>query len=148
MRQAGRRAEKDVAHFRFMLGEDGAEESKMCVNSFRNLFQIGRKYWNRLSNAALTKPPGPIKHGNVGSRNRHFGSILFNTEPDVVAFLRQIGQEHGESYSTRFVRERTSVGLRNEEEDAVDLPSHYTKRQLYKRYVYFFFFFFFFNHCY
>jgi len=133
MRQPGIRAQKDIAHFRYMLGEEVAVESKMCIHSFRNLFHIGKKYWKRLSSAALSKPPGPIWHGNIGSQNRHFGSTLFATEPAVVAFLRPVALEHGESYATRFVRERTSVGLRNEEEDAVDLPSYMTKRYLYKR---------------
>ncbi len=130
---AGIRADKDIAHFRYMLEEEVAAESNICVHSFRNFFHIGKKCWKRLSNAALSKPPGPILHGNIGSRNRHFGSTVFDTEPDVVAFLRQVGLDHGESYATRFIRERTSVGIRNEEEDAVDLPSHMTKRYLYKR---------------
>ncbi len=144
MRQPGIRARKDISHFRYMLGEEVAVESKICIHSFRNLFHIGKKSWKRLSSAALSKPPGPIWHGNVGSQNRHFGSTLFDTERDVVAFLRQVALEHGESYATRFVHERTSVGLRNEEEDAVDLSSYMSKRYLYKRYVVAFVFVFYF----
>lgn len=120
-------------HFRYKLGDETEKEMNICVHSFRNLFCIGKRMWQRLSKEALTLAPGPTKHGNVGLQNRHFSSLLYETEPDVVTFLKGIGQQHGESYATRFVRERSSVGLRREEVDAIDLPSHFTKRQLYKR---------------
>jgi hypothetical protein len=97
------------------------------------LFCIGKRMWNRLSKEATTLAPGPTKHGNAGLQNRHRGSALFETEPDVVAYLQSIAVEFGESYATRFIRERTSVGVRREEVDAIDLPSHFSKRQLYKR---------------
>jgi hypothetical protein len=93
--------------------------------------------WQRLSKEAETCAPGPTKHGNTGLNNRHVGSKLYETEPAVVDFLRELEVEYGESYATRFIRERTSIGLRREEVDAVDLPSHFTKRQLYKRLVLF-----------
>lgn len=132
--QVGRRhVEQYRTHFRFKLGEELDAEHNICVHSFRNLLSIGKRAWKRLSSSALSCAPGPIKHGNTGMRNRHVGSILYETEPDVVDFLKQIGVEHGESYATRFIRERTSVGLRREEEDAIDLPSCFTKRKLYER---------------
>ncbi len=81
----------------------------------------------------LSTVSGPIKHGNSWLRNRHSGSIQFETEGDVVAFLNQFGEEHGESYATQYVRERTSIGLCNEEEDVIHLPSHFTKWGLYER---------------
>ncbi len=89
--------------------------------------------WLRLRKEATTHAPGPTMHGNTGLQNRRRGSLVFQTEPDVVGYLQQLGEEHGKSYATRFIRERTSIGLRGEEVDAVDLPSHFTKRQLYKR---------------
>jgi hypothetical protein len=88
MRRVGMRAERDIRYFRYKLGEEVAEDAKICIHLFRKLFCIGKKYWKRLSMAALSKPPGPIQHGNVGNQNRHFGSVLVDTEPDVVAFLR------------------------------------------------------------
>ena len=89
--------------------------------------------WQRLSKESFTLDPGPKKHGNVGLQNRHFSSVLHETEPDVVDFLQGLAEQHGESYATRFVRERSSIGIRREEVDATDLPSHFTKRRLYKR---------------
>ncbi len=122
-----------ITHFRYKIGDDSAKEASVCIHSFRNMFCIGRRMWQRLSKEATTLAPGPSKHGNLGLQNRHFSSVVFETEPDVVAFLQGLGQQHGESYATRFIRERSSVGIRGEEVDAVDLPSHFTKRQLYKR---------------
>jgi hypothetical protein len=98
-----------------------------------SLLQNRKKYWKCLSSVALSKPSGPIQHGNVVNQNRHFGSVLFDAESDVVAFVRQIAVKHGVSYATRFVHERTSVGPCNKEEDAVDLPPYMTKHHLYKR---------------
>jgi hypothetical protein len=39
--------------------------------------------------SAISAAPGPIKHGNVGLQNRHSGSVLCETEADVVAFIMQ-----------------------------------------------------------
>ena len=122
-----------TTHFRYKLGEEGEKDSNICVHAFRNFFCIGKRMWLRLRKEATTRAPGPTMHGNTGLQNRHHGSLVFQTEPDVVGYLQQLGEEHGESYATRFIRERTSIGLRGEEVDAVDLPSHFTKRQLYKR---------------
>lgn len=122
-----------TTHFRYKLGDELGGEVNICIHSFRNLFCIGKRMWKRLSKVAKTLAPGPKKHGNVGLQNRHFSSVLFETEPDVVAFLQGLGEQYGESYATRFIRERTSVGVRREEVDAVDLPSHFTKRSLHKR---------------
>jgi hypothetical protein len=122
-----------AAHFRYKLGEEAGIEGNLCIHSFRNFFCIGKRMWKRLFKEATTLAPGPTKHGNTGLQNRHLGSLLRETDPAVVAFLRRIEEDHGEAYATRFIRERTSIGLRREEVDAVDLPSHFTKHQLYKR---------------
>lgn len=97
--------------------------------------------WRRLNTEALRLAPGPSNHGNVGLRNRHVGTGIADLEPDIVAFLNLLGQDHGESYATRFIRERSSLGLRNDEEGSIDLPSHFTKRKIFERYVFFIFIF-------
>jgi hypothetical protein len=80
-----------------------------------------------------------LKHGNVGSRHRHLGSVSFSVEPDFVAFINGVGVEYGESYATCFVRERMSVGLQNEEEGCVDLPSYFSKKKLYEGMFFYYF---------
>jgi hypothetical protein len=123
--------------FRYKLGDEHEGESQICLQAFRNLFCVGKQMWKRLKSKGIMAAPGPVKHGNVGSRHRHLSSISFSVEPDVVAFINGVGVEYGESYATRFVRERTYVGLWNEEEGCVDLPSYFSKRKLYERYVFF-----------
>jgi hypothetical protein len=51
----------------------------------------------------------------------------------VVAFLSDIGKENGESYATSFIHEMMSIGIRREEEGITELPSSFTKYQLYRR---------------
>jgi hypothetical protein len=122
-----------MTSFRFKLDDEGHREACICSHAFRNLLLIGQRPWRRLTKSALSAELGPIKHVNSGKRNRHSGSIQFETEGDVVAFLNQLGEEHGESYATQYVRERTSVGLHNKEEDVTHLPSHFTKWRLCER---------------
>ena len=38
---------------------------------------------------------------------------------------------YADPYATRFIRERTSVGLRNEEKGIVELPASMSKRSIY-----------------
>ncbi len=35
----------------------------------------------------------------------------------------------------RFIQERTSIHIRKDEEDLIELPSSYTKRRIYERYA-------------
>jgi hypothetical protein len=119
--------------YRFKLGGETERDACICIHAFRNLLSVGRRAWSRLMKSAISTAPGPIKHGNVGLKNRYLGSVLYETENDVVAFITRIGEEHGESYATRYVRERTSIGLRNDEEEVIDLPSSFSKRKLYER---------------
>ncbi len=124
--------------FRYKLGDEHKGESPICSQAFTNLFSIGKQMWKRLKSEAIMAAPGPVKQGNVGTWHRHLNSISFSVEPDVVAFINGVGAEYGESYATRFVRERTSVELQKEEEGCVDLPSYFSKRKLYERYIFVF----------
>jgi len=135
------RATNPKMYFRYKFGADAGRESSLCLHSFRNLFGLGRTMWRRLNTEALRLAPGPSNHGNVGLRNRHVGSGIADLEPDIVAFLNLLGQDHGESYATRYIQERSSLGLHNEEEGSIDLPSHFTKRKIFERYVFFIFIF-------
>ncbi len=81
----------------------------------------------------MISDPGPMKHGNLKKRNRYSGSIVAATEADVVAFLEELGRTEGESYATQFIRERTFIHIRKDEEDLIELPSSYTKRRIYEK---------------
>jgi len=47
--------------------------------------------------------------------------------------LVDLGKKEGESYATRFIRERTSILIRKDEEDLMELPSSYSKRKIYEK---------------
>jgi hypothetical protein len=128
-----RKRQRVMTCYRFKLGDEAQRDACICIHAFRNLLSVGRRSWARLMKSAISAAPGPLKHGNVGLRNRYKGSVLRETEDDVVNFIMQVGEEHGESYATRYVRERTSIGLRNDEDDVIDLPSSFSKRKLYER---------------
>jgi hypothetical protein len=52
----------------------------------------------------------------------------------VVRFLNNIADERGYSYATQFIRESTSLGLRKEDEDLIELPSSLSMRSLFKQF--------------
>ncbi len=55
----------------------------------------------------------------------------------MVQFLNEFADERGESLATRFIHERTSVGLGKEEEDLIELPSCLSKRGVFKNFCFF-----------
>ncbi len=115
---------------------DIKEQYFVCQNSFRNILGIFKYQWKTLKTAALTTIPGSISHGNLGKQNRRKGCIGQDVEDDVVEFLTQLGEKRGEAYATRFVRKRTELGIRNDEEGVVELPSCYSKRSLFEQFCY------------
>jgi hypothetical protein len=98
-------------HYRLTLGESNAIEYAVCINAFLNIYVIFMHSWKRLTKAAVLTKPGPIDHGNRNHQNRNEGSYTATAEEDVVDFLRQLGADQGESYATRFIHERTSLGI-------------------------------------
>jgi hypothetical protein len=134
--RAVRRDHNRYKVYRFSLHHDAERLSMICQVSFRNLLGLFKYQWQTIKSSALSAVPGPIMHGNTGKRNRFDGSTKKTVEEDVIAFLSTVGEERGESYATRFVRDRTSVGLRKDEEDLIELPSCLTKRRLYKQFCF------------
>jgi hypothetical protein len=136
------KAHRSVTHgnqflvYRLQLFPDVERQAFCCLHSFRNILGLFRFQWATLKSAAKQTLPGPIIHGNVGKRNRYDGSNKKSVEEDIVTFLTELGRNRGESYATRFVRERTSVGLRKDEEGLIELPSCLSKRGLYKQFCF------------
>ena len=132
-RNQGRGA--SLQNFRLNLYVDVGRQSMICQHSFRNnLLGIFKYQWKTIRSSATSSLPGPISHGNSGKRNRFEGSNKKDVEEDVVCFLNNIADERGESYATRFIRERTLLGLRKEEEDLIELPSSLSMRGLFKQF--------------
>jgi hypothetical protein len=79
--------------------------------------------------------PGPNMHDS--ERHTVKNGCMNNAICDgAVDYLREQGRLYGECYATHIVRVLTKYDLRDEEKDAIDLPSHYTQRSMYERYCY------------
>ena len=98
-----------------------------CRNGIQKLFTLGYRKWKSLTEQV--KLPKLKVHGNVGNKN-----ASFNYESEVLDFLMEVAHDDGESQATRFVREMTGIGIRNEEKFGVTLPPYHTKRKLYQKY--------------
>lgn len=136
-RLAGRQARKEEMKLPYRISVINTEIS-ICVNTFRNLFAIGKKKWRNLKEDCFERyhAPGPMVHGNTGNTNRSASLSRSGVRESVVAFLTDISKEHGESYATRFIREISGMSLRKEEEGLVEIPSFFTKRKLYAEYCF------------
>jgi hypothetical protein len=53
----------------------------------------------------------------------------------MILYLKETDEIYGEPHVTRFIRIQAGMELREEEKGAVDLSSHFTKRKLYKLWV-------------
>ena len=71
------------------------------------------------------------KHKNVGNT---FAS--FDNKNEVLEYLSEVAHSSGESQATRFVRELTGIGVRDEERNGVTLPAFYSKRKMYEEFCF------------
>jgi hypothetical protein len=136
-RQTGREARKASDNLYYHISIINTEIA-ICVNSFRNLFAIGKKKWRNLkeecSNGYDTH--GAMLHGNIGNANHSQSASHSGVQESVVSFLSDLSKEHGESYATRFICEVSGMSLHKEEEGLVEIPSFFTKRKLYAEYCF------------
>ena len=77
----------------------------------------------------------PVCSKLVGNQNRTKSSSIGIICDELHAYLKQIQELYAEPYATRFIRERTSLGIRDAEEDKAELPSHMSKRNFAKTIV-------------
>jgi hypothetical protein len=75
--------------------------------------------------------PGPNIHKNVGNNN---AAIIDKLQQSVIANVKDKCDTCGEFYATHLIPHLTNHELGDEEKDAVDLPSNFTKRNMYKQY--------------
>jgi hypothetical protein len=77
--------------------------------------------------------PGPNIHNNKQNNNAALTLFIWQ---GVVDYTKEQGRLHGECDATRVMRVFNKYKLRDEGKDAVDLPSKFTKRIIYKLYCY------------
>jgi hypothetical protein len=66
--------------------------------------------WNTLSKTKFA--PGPNRSLNEGNDFRSRSYALVDSKGSYISYLHDFGEKHGEAHATRFVREKTGVGLR------------------------------------
>ncbi len=123
----------NIFYYRVSLSRANSKESPVCQQAFQNIYRILERSWASLKKAAIGSDPGPITHGNTNKSNLHSGLIIASTRSYIIEFLMELGRQEGESYATRFIRECTSILIRKDEEDLIELPSSYTYRKIYER---------------
>jgi hypothetical protein len=112
------------------MGNEKKEGSSffVCRNSFLNVLSLGH---DRMTTINKTRfDPGPNIHKNSGNKNASFSN---ESRQSVHDFVKEKGDSCGEYYATRLIRHITKHELRDEEKDAVDLPSDFTKRNIYEQ---------------
>jgi len=110
----------------------GDTNPRVCMVTFRNVFGYFRNEWKTLKADAEAGNVGPLPQKNIGNNNRRKNSSLGKCETDLHEYLKNIGELYGESYATRFIRERTSIGIRDAEIGKVGLPSNMGKRKIFE----------------
>jgi hypothetical protein len=88
----------------------------------------------RLKHLLATRfEPGPNIHSHEQNNNAAFTPLIRQC---IVDYIKEQGRLHGEFYATRIMIGITKYELIDEEKDAVDLPSNFTKISMYERHCY------------
>lgn len=104
-----------------------------CFSTLKNLLFARRVVWsNVIQDLHKTGNIGPVPHGNLGKKNRSGVSKVEGARVAVVNFLDEVAKQVGEPYATQFIRLKMGIGIRGGDVDLVELPTFYTKRRLYR----------------
>lgn len=126
--------------FPFVVSPDDDEDQDVkgvlkghyvCIHALQHLLCFGRKRYSRIRkdiNAGLMVPHRP-RLGKATKRNLEKEGVV-----DALHLFFDTLCDYEEPRATRFVREATGVGVR--EEGIIDLPSYMTKRGLYRQFCY------------
>ena len=102
-----------------------------CKNALKNLLGVGRFHFNSLKERRRGGLGEVMQHGNTGrARLSQFSEGQKGWET-LNQYMQELQETHGEPYATRLVREEMGVGIRECQNDDVELPSYFGKRQIY-----------------
>jgi hypothetical protein len=123
-------------HYAIWLSDE--RSVSLCVNTFRHVFGItGAEQWSKLmedvKQHGASKLPG---HGNIGNKHRSENSPLGKSKGPVERHLKKLQDDYGQVTATRFVREQTGLTTRDDNDDYVELPSHFSKRKIYEQFCF------------
>ena len=109
------------------------KKAMVCKDAISLLLDYGRIKWKTCQMAVVhNKLPD---HGNKGKVLGNAKRFANEVKDDLHGFFHELKQ-FGTPKATRFVREETGSGLRDGEEDLVELPTTWSKRAVYSRFCY------------
>jgi hypothetical protein len=102
---------------------------RACKHALMLVLGIGRYRWGKSAKHAKANT-FPV-HGLKGKSSNFNAKKMARVDSDLRDFFEKLLDE-AEVPATRLVRELTGLGLRAGEEEKIELPTHMTKRGLYK----------------
>ena len=117
-------------------GENMLHELKnymVCKDAISILLDYGRCKWKTCAKAVKNNSL-PV-HGNIGKVSNNAKKFEREVKDDLHAFFHDMNQ-FATPKATRFVRETTGSGLRDGEENVLELPTCWSKRALYARFCF------------
>jgi hypothetical protein len=106
----------------------------LCRNAVVEIFNIG--YYRMFKLSKYVDLPEIPMHGLAGKAPTWAKSASrVSCDEGLKLFFEDLKHE-AEPHATRVVRERTQVGLRDDDIDLIELPSSMTKRNLYHQFCY------------
>ena len=102
---------------------------RACKHALMLVLGIGSSRWGKSAKHAKANT-FPV-HGLKGKSSNHHATKMARVDSDLRDFFEKLLDE-AEVPATRLVRELTGLGLRAGEEEKIELPTHMTKRGLYK----------------
>jgi hypothetical protein len=114
-----------------VLDEAGIQPFRGCKWALMLVLGIGESRWAKSTkhSRSNTFPVHGLK-GKLGNKN---AKKMARIDSDLKDFFEELIDE-AEVPATRLVRELTGMGLRAGEEEKIELPTHMTKRGLYKQF--------------
>jgi hypothetical protein len=117
-------------------GDNKVDELKnymVCQDAISILLDYGRRKWKTCEKAV--KHNSLPEHGNTGKASNNAKKFEREVKDDLHAFFQDMNQ-FATPKATRFVRESTGSGLRDGEENVLELPTCWSKRAVYARFCF------------
>jgi hypothetical protein len=114
-----------------LAGEANVQPLRACKHALMLVLGIGSSRWASSATHAR-KDTFPV-HGLKGKAGNKGAKKKARVDSDLRDFFEKL-QDEAEVPATRLVRELTGIGLRAGEEEKIELPTHMTKRGLYRKF--------------
>ena len=105
----------------------------VCANALLRFYDIKYETWKKLEEIVQKGGDRGPDHLLLGRKSN--SRLKKETHDRVIGFLKNLEVNEGEPHATKVIRTRLRVALRNDD-DIVELPSSFTKRQLYAKFLF------------